>query len=488
LSSAATERTCDPTSERALVGALLLSSARVPQVRQVVGPEDFASDAFLAKAYSAVLDLHARGESIDPVTVAAALGSVNGTREKLLKLQATCPAGDNILSYARVVHDHSWRWHLGMAARDLDRELHDTAELARHDRDARITAAARKLEERLQERHAAQRDRQRQGYIPGGSFILDAPAAVPAVWGAGEDIAWAAGEPLLIVGPQGVGKTAIAQQLALARIGLLPTVLGWPVPPGDGRMLYIAADRPEQARRSLHRMVSPDDRDLLDELLVVWRGPLPEDLARQPRQLADMAGAHGADTVIVDSLKDVAVKLSDEEVGGLVNRAFQETVTAGVELLTLHHQRKEQRGGGKPKTLADVYGSGFITAGCGSVLLLWGEPGDPVVELSHLKQPAGEIGPVQVLHDQHTGQSSLLDRVDAYAILEAASDGLTVGEAATALYGTSHSTNEREKARRQLDRLVRAGHAHKEAGSRGGGGDRDPARYYLVVDHSEAPE
>jgi hypothetical protein len=34
-----------------------------------------------------------------------------------------------------------------------------------------------------------------------------------------------------------------------------------------------------------------------------------------------------------------------------------------------------------------------ITAGAGSVVLLWGAAGDPIVEWRHLKQPAAEVGP-----------------------------------------------------------------------------------------------
>ena len=47
---------------------------------------------------------------------------------------------------------------------------------------------------------------------------------IPALWGVGESVLWAAGEPLKIVGHQGVGKTTIAQQLALHRLGLRPVL------------------------------------------------------------------------------------------------------------------------------------------------------------------------------------------------------------------------------------------------------------------------
>src|SRR5688500_9512898 len=42
-------------------------------------------------------------------------------------------------------------------------------------------------------------------------------------------------------------------------------------------------------------------------------------------------------------------------------------------------------------------------AGAGSVILLWGEPGGALVDLTHLKQPAGDVGPLRVFHDHATG-------------------------------------------------------------------------------------
>jgi flagellar biosynthesis GTPase FlhF len=54
----------------------------------------------------------------------------------------------------------------------------------------------------------------------GGDFILDEPEIIPAIWGQGERARWAEGEGILITGRQGVGKTTVAEQLVLRRIGL----------------------------------------------------------------------------------------------------------------------------------------------------------------------------------------------------------------------------------------------------------------------------
>ena len=62
-------------------------------------------------------------------------------------------------------------------------------------------------------------------------------------------------------------------------------------------------------------------------------------------------------------------------------------VASEIEVVVSHHQRKATGYNKKPTTLADVYGSTWLTAGAGSVVLLWGEAGDPIVELTHLGSP-----------------------------------------------------------------------------------------------------
>lgn len=315
----------------------------------------------------------------------------------------------------------------------------------------------------------------------GGSWILDAPDELEARWGAGSEVLWPCGEPLVIAAPPGVGKTTLAVQVVAAMIGVGPSeVLGLPVKPAD-RVLYLAMDRPRQIQRAMRRVVTEEHRQALDERLVVWQGPPPQDLAADPHALEVLAANAGADVVVVDSLKDAAVKLSDDEVGGKVNRAVQNAVTAGIDVLALHHQRKGQHGS-KPTTLEDVYGSTWITAGAGSVVLLWGQAGDLVVELTHLKQPAETVGPLRILHDHAAGTSSVVDGVDLVALAAGSEFGLTVRDAARAIFEKDEPTrNEAEKARRRLDRLAESGVLVRTTAPRLSGGT-PPTVYRTAVD------
>ena len=101
-----------------------------------------------------------------------------------------------------------------------------------------------------------------------------------------------------------------------------------------------------QIRRAMRRLFGEEHRQLLDERLVVHEGPLKLDLGRVPEQLIETVQDAGAGSVFIDSLKDAAVKLTDDEVGGNLNRAVQFAVRDGIEVVGLHHQRKGQGGSG----------------------------------------------------------------------------------------------------------------------------------------------
>ena len=98
-------------------------------------------------------------------------------------------------------------------------------------------------------------------------------------------------------------------------------------------------------------------------------------------------------------------------------------------------------------------------------MLLWGEPGDLIVELRHLKQPADEVGPFRVVHDHGRGATTIHEHVDLETVLETTRFGLTVKDAARVLFESDDPrANEIEKARRKLERLVERNLAERRDG------------------------
>jgi hypothetical protein len=134
-------------------------------------------------------------------------------------------------------------------------------------------------------------------------------------------------------------------------------------------------------------------------------------------------------------------------------------IAEGIEVLELHHLVKRGANGGRPTTLADLYGSTWLTSGAGSVILLGGDAGDPIVELLHLKTPAAEVGPWRVIHDHDAGTSSIWHAADLVMMAKAkGAAGLTAKAAAVALFTTEKPTpSQVEKARRKLNALTKSG-------------------------------
>jgi hypothetical protein len=322
-------------------------------------------------------------------------------------------------------------------------------------------------------------DAPRNRFTDGAAFILDIPANPPALWGHGHDVLWAEGESLMVAGPLGLGKTTLGGLILRAQLGIgAGTVLGFPVAPRDGKILYLAMDRPAQIARALARQFTENERAVLAERLLIWEGPPPADVAKNPSLLNYLAEQAGADTVYLDSVKDAAIGLSDDAVGAGYNRARQTLLAAGRQLAEFHHTVKRGANGGPPTAVADIYGSAWITNGTGSIILLSGDPGDPIVGFKHIRTPMSEVGPFMVLHDQAAGEMSIHHKVDLIELAKLhGADGLTATQAAAALFATSDTkhiptTGEVEKARRKLTNLTNAGLLVCVEGDRGRGGNR----------------
>jgi replicative DNA helicase len=231
----------------------------------------------------------------------------------------------------------------------------------------------------------------------------------------------------MLAGPTGLGKTTIMGQIGLHGIGVRSGLFLDLDVSIRGRVLYVAADRPYQIRRSFRRMVAMDDRDLLNRGLIAHFGPPPFRLdspTQKPNALltwlmADWKGEDGAlheglrpgDAVMIDSLKDVVTSLTADEGALRAKEQFNEVLMGGIELAIGHHTRKEMRveGGKEPPvpTVDDIYGNSNYTNSAGSVILLRGRSGTSRARLLHVKQPADVVGPFDIVHDHEVGRSTI---------------------------------------------------------------------------------
>jgi hypothetical protein len=297
-------------------------------------------------------------------------------------------------------------------------------------------------------------------FMDGESFLRMAMVTSPPIWGSqAMDIhLWEPGESLMIVGPPGVGKSTLAHLLVWARLGLVEEVIDWPVEPSEAKVLYLAMDRPAQIGRAMSRLVRPEQWPVLKDRLVVRMGPLPVDITQEITWIRDKAQELGADLVVIDSIKDVLPKASDEERAGLYNMARQACLSIGIDWMELHHNRKAGVGNKEPDTLEDVYGARWLTAGAGSVISLHGESGASVVSMKQLKTPAGEFFPRWVELDKDTGQLGLHDNLTVEGLAAKATGGTSAMMIARKVYATEKPDRSQVQAvRNKLKRLAAQG-------------------------------
>lgn len=227
----------NPEAERDVIGALLMTPAYVPEVAAILEPTDFYAPE-RGRMFAAIIDLYQRGEVVNPATVAAKLGSVNGTRQKLLKLQTDCPASAGALLYAGQVKDAARRFRLKQRAQRLVDLAADGADdaLADAERDMRATlddlrgtpvAPAADLDEFIDGE-----DREHDWLLPG---LLER------------------GDRLILTGLEGKGKSTLLRQVAVqAASGIHPFSLA-PVQPVDV-MLVDLENSTRHLRRGLRQL------------------------------------------------------------------------------------------------------------------------------------------------------------------------------------------------------------------------------------------
>lgn len=311
--------------------------------------------------------------------------------------------------------------------------------------------------------------------IATGDIIFTVPLEVESIWGTGQESLWAVGEPLMIYGPTGVGKTTLAGRLLLALIGVdPPELLGHPVTPlpDDRTALYIAADRPRQAMRSLRRMAPYEAAYTLAQRLRIEHQRQLWASDTDPQMLYRAAIQTNAAVIFIDSGKDLAGgPLKDEGPAKALMDAIQVCIANGVDVALLHHPRKstQESGGKRELDLDDVYGSAWLTAGSGSVLLVAGNPGSGLFKVEQLKAPATFLPPMEVAVNYQTGRVERRTTRDLEQWLENHGGPVTIRQATAYQYTLTEEEVDTESAaykdlRRRLEALVADGRVERTTG------------------------
>lgn len=475
-------------AERAVLGACMHSSDAIDAARPVLGDDAFYRPAH-ETIWRALLTQHREGKPTDPIALTELLeeqGDLQrvGGRPYVFQLSDVLYGTGSAAYHAEIVRKKADLRRLRTSAvRTLQRAQEPGA-----DPEAIRSEVETEVRAERERALASGQGRLNRFARDGWSFVKETGADAEPLWGTREKTVWASGESLMIVGAPGVGKTTLAHQVIFARLGLQETVLEMPVTPSR-RVLYLAMDRPKQIARAMDRRVFASDEKILRERLVVWEGPLPATLDKEPDLLADLAAAHQADTIVIDSLKDAVSTMVDDGAAVTFHNARMRALRNGVEIMELHHQRKAAADASRRQrpSLDQVYGSTWITAGAGSVLFVTGKAGDPAVTLHHLKTPTGEVGPLDVTHDHKRGTTTLDPTKDPAVLLRTAPNGMSTRELATVLIGGGEPERaDLEKARRRLENLVATGLATKADGIAGGAGGGQQARYYASARHLTA--
>src|SRR5881392_1668721 len=96
-------------AEESVLGAMMLSPGAIGAVSEVLSASDFYRASHGA-IYKAALDLYAKGEPVDAITLADELerrGELEeiGGRNRINELAALVPASSNAAHYARIVRE-----------------------------------------------------------------------------------------------------------------------------------------------------------------------------------------------------------------------------------------------------------------------------------------------------------------------------------------------------------------------------------------------
>ncbi|MHB8842246.1 MAG: DnaB-like helicase N-terminal domain-containing protein, partial [Candidatus Aquicultor sp.] len=98
-------------AEQSVLGAMLISRDAIPEMLEKLTPDAFYTEAH-RRIYAAILDLYAKGEPADAITLSAALSSngdleICGGKPYIHTLVSAVPSAANAAFYAKIVEKDS---------------------------------------------------------------------------------------------------------------------------------------------------------------------------------------------------------------------------------------------------------------------------------------------------------------------------------------------------------------------------------------------
>ena len=107
-------------AEQAVIGAMLIDPACVPDVLSVLSAEDFQSD-LLRDFFEAARELHDSGQKIDPVLIIDRIpDATEQTTNYAAELMELTPTSANVLLHAGIVKEQAQRRRLKDAILNLN--------------------------------------------------------------------------------------------------------------------------------------------------------------------------------------------------------------------------------------------------------------------------------------------------------------------------------------------------------------------------------
>lgn len=389
---------CDPDAETGLLGALILSGARMlDQVEAIVNPSDFYRPAN-ATIYETIQALSLRGEAVDRVTLqgelaaAGALESCGGASYLWSLTDATAWVA-NADAYARRVADYALRRRfieasyeaagfaaslstpLESAIAQAEGVILDAA--ARRGTSERIPTARQFIPETLQ---AIAERRTRGGALVGLASGLH-------VW----DLILSGLRPgnlVLLAGRPAMGKSAGAVSVALhvAKAGGRVAFFSLEMTRQEISDRLLSAEAQVDSRRVSTGRLTDAELYALDEAVrrtVEMPLAIDDEPGLAPAQILSRcrrvrAEFGGLDLVVVDYLQKLTPDRTrrggtrEEEVGGIAAGMKSAAKTLGVPVLTLAQlNRNVERREDKRPNLSDLAESGRVEAESDSVTFLY---------------------------------------------------------------------------------------------------------------------